>query len=115
MTEIIYYQAIPDADFTSEKSQLMMEGYYDPTSCTAPYGHTLHKYFSERVLLFPSTKTGIRCQRMPDQDSAYPFHFLSNLSLETSQHNTNLSFVYCCGRLYCYKRYSKRHRKNHSN
>lgn len=87
MPETKYYLARSNADLTSEKAYLAMAGFFDVTSCTAPYEHTLHKFFSERVLAFPSTKDQIGCQRIPLQASAYPFNFLTNLLIEAFDAN----------------------------
>lgn len=81
------YLTSPDAEFTSEKANLAMIGYSDVTSCSLPYEHILHKFFSERISQLPGLEYETTCKRFPGEESAHPYRFLSNLIIEAIDAN----------------------------
>lgn len=70
----------------SETASAFLDWHTDTFSETAseaePFEKLYHEIF-ERVALSASIEKGVTCRRLPSEESAYPYNFLSNIIIES--------------------------------
>lgn len=78
----------PSSEDNSNHLYLGIEGLSETTSDTTLFDYPFHKFFSERVVLFPTApQESMVCQGLRSNESAYPSKFQFRIYIESSKQN----------------------------